>query len=89
MKKISEMTLEELQDYAINLEQQQSALNEQLTEASNKNAELSDLNLQLQRRNNQLFLSVEQGIQPKQEANEPPAIESCEEFARKLIGVIK
>ena len=86
MKKISEMTLEELQDYAVTLEKANNGLNEQLTAKDSELQQLNEDNKLLQRRNNALFLQVEQQGTPKNDPEEtPPAVESCEDFAQKLI----
>ena len=88
MKKISEMSLEELQDHAVKLESNNKSLTDQLTAKDNEIAQLNEDNKLLQRRNNALFLQVEQGTQeraPEQE-QPPQAVESCEDFAQKLIN---
>lgn len=86
MKKISEMTLEELQDYALALESDKQTLTDEKHELTAKNEELTGYNQALQKRNNELFLKVEQQItgpdtpDPKEEKTE-----SCEDFAKNLI----
>lgn len=90
MKKISEMTLAELQDYALNLEDDKKNLQTQLDEANNVNNELRETNLTLQDRNNKLFMQVEQGRRddPQNDpASEDPE-DTCEEFAFKNIKTI-
>lgn len=84
MKKISEMSLEELQDYALNLEQQRAADLEKEQEHVDKIAELTEINLQLQRRNNNLLMQVEQTIPGKDEPKSGEKIESCEDFAARI-----
>lgn len=85
MPKISEMTLEELQDYALNLENENSGLKASNEEKEAQVQELTGLNKELQKRNNKLLLQVEQDT-PEPAKEEPPKpVESCEEFARKLI----
>lgn len=85
MPKISEMTLEELQDYALNLENENTALRTSNEEKDVQVQELTGLNKELQKRNNKLLLQVEQDT-PEPVKDEPPKpVESCEDFARKLI----
>lgn len=78
------MSLEELQDYAVKLEESNSALTDQVTNLTQDKTELQDLNKTLQRRNNELFLKVEQQhIQPPTEA-EPEPVQTCEELASSI-----
>lgn len=85
MKKISEMSLEELQDYALKLEEQQTADADKITELTNKNTELVGFNQSLQRRNNDLLMKVEQQHnEPEPAAPGQITIESCEDFARRI-----
>lgn len=84
MKKISEMSLEELQDYALDLETKQAAAETEKTELNNKITELSGLNLDLQKRNNNLLMKVEQQHNNPTPAAEPASVESCEEFAARI-----
>ena len=80
------MSLEELQDYALSLEQQVSSKDEELIKVNSSLAEVNDLNRQLQKRNNELFMRVEQ--QPTPQAT--PVVEpdtpsvSCEEMAQNI-----
>lgn len=83
MKKISEMTLEELQDYALDLESKQTAAEGEKTALNDKIAELTELNQALQTRNNSLLMKVEQQHTPTHQA-EPAVIESCEDFAARI-----
>jgi len=84
--KISEMTLEELQDYAVQLENDKQGLSDQLASEQAKTSELQTLNTTLQKRNNELFLKVEQQpvIQDHDGTgkDEEPTL-SCEDFANK------
>lgn len=88
MKKISEMTLEELQDYALALEEDKTTLTNEKATLSNENAELLSANKELQLRNNKLFARVEQTLNTE---DKPGASEeqnktlTCEEFAKTLI----
>lgn len=86
-KKISEMTLEELQDYALSLETERNGLNEQITGLNTQIQDLNAVNLALQKRNNDLFMRVEQGKQDDggkdKEPETPP--KTCEQFAKDLI----
>lgn len=88
MKAISEMTIEELQDYAVSLEESNSALKGENEKLTANNTELTDLNKALQKRNNDLFMKVEQSIVEKPidgGKEEEKTVESCEDFAKKLI----
>ena len=83
------MSLEELRDYAVQLEQDKSAKEQALTEKDATITELKDDIVGLQRRNNNLFMQVEQQTrQPAksdlddQEGKEEIS-ESLEDFARK------
>lgn len=90
MKKISEMTLEELQDYALQLETQNTDLTAQLGEKDASIKELNDTNLLLQQRNNKLFMQVEQGQKEDPTPDEPEKVETCEEYALKnMKGILK
>lgn len=90
MKKISEMSLEELQDYALQLETEKTSLTDQLGEKDGKIKELNDTNLLLQQRNNKLFMQVEQGQKEDPKPEEPEKVETCEEFALKnMKGILK
>lgn len=90
--KISEMTLEQLQDYALQLEQEKTASAETLATKDAEIEELKGFNKDLQRRNMDLFKKVEQaGSAPDDKPADPPKpTETCEDFARRIIqeGVI-
>lgn len=89
MKKISEMTLAELQDYALSLEGEKATLETQLSEANATADELRETNLLLQDRNNKLFMQVEQGMRSVDEDPEDPEeVETCEQFAFKNLESI-
>ena len=79
------MNLEQLQDYALSLEQEQASSKERESALQTQITELTDLNKALQKRNNSLFMKVEQGPNPDIEQPKEKTIESCEDFARKLI----
>lgn len=86
--KISEMTHEQLQDYALKLEGEKTTLTDENNALKTKNEELTGYNQALQKRNNELFLKVEQQVTGKEEKAEKPAeekAETCENFARNLI----
>ena len=87
MKKISEMTHEELQDYAIALEEEKAQNSAKLQQLEGENKSLAELNHTLQKRNNDLFMKVEaQFIQDDPaKQNEPEQVETCEDFAKRLI----
>lgn len=88
MAKISEMTLEELQDYALSQENVIESQKKELEDTRAVNVELQDLNKALQKRNNDLFSQVEQQFKgSSSEGSEAPTvaeIESCEDFAKNL-----
>lgn len=86
MKAISEMTLEELQDYAVNLSEENTVLKADKEKLITEMAEVEGLNKALQKRNNDLFMKVEQSVveKPVDGGQEKP-VESCEDFARNLI----
>ena len=83
--KISEMTLEQLQDYALNQEEQLNAGKEREAALTTQITELTGLNKELQRRNNELFMKVEQTVSPEHEQRKEIKTESCEEFAKNYI----
>ena len=84
MKELSEMTREELQDYALQLREEKSVLETEKSDLAGKLEETNELNKALQKRNNDLFMKVEQQGTP-QGGQEPPApVQSCEEFAKTL-----
>lgn len=86
--KISEMTLEELQDYAVQQDAKITELTTQLNDSTTTITDLQSLNTALQKRNNALFLQVEQQTsqvsQPGQEGAQEPAKtpDTCEQFAQ-------
>lgn len=84
---ISEMTLEQLQDLALKQQEQINGLQNKEAQLTGKITELTELNTILQKRNNDLFMRVEQGVQPTPEApkQEEAAAESCEDFAKNLV----
>lgn len=86
-KKIGEMTLEELQDYALQLEQANTQANEKIAQIEGEKTNLVELNQALQKRNNDLFMRVESQIKPDkpEDKKEPEKVESCEDFAKNLI----
>ena len=89
MKKISEMTLEELQDYAQGLQTRNGELTSQLAEKDHTIEELNATNLALQQRNNRLFMQVEsQTTNPTPTKEEPAELESCEDFAKRTVKEI-
>ena len=84
MKKISEMSLEELQDYALDLETKQAAAESEKTALNGKISELTELNQALQTRNNSLLMKVEQQVNTPTTPAEPASVESCEDFAKRI-----
>lgn len=92
MAKISEMSLEELQDYCLTQDNLIQALKDEIAQKDTEMAEMTDLNHALQVRNNQLFRRVEQGVVPddtNDAGQDEPPTPSCEEFASNLKGVIR
>lgn len=87
--KISDMTFEELQDYALQLEEKNVGLETTNAALKAEKEELMGINLTLQKRNNDLFMRVEQSgsVTPAASPeNEPETkTENCEDFARKLV----
>lgn len=90
MKKISEMTLEELQDYAVQLKGENKTLTDSIAEKDKQIDEVNGYNRQLQARNNSLFMQLEQqnnaGDNEENQEQEQEKTESCEDFARRLIN---
>ena len=84
MKKISEMSLEELQDYALDLETKQAAAETEKTALNGKISELTELNQALQTRNNSLLTKVEQQHNTITPPADPAPVESCEDFAARI-----
>ena len=85
-KKISEMTLEELQDHALQLEAQLATANDTIAERDTTIEDLNNTNLMLQQRNNRLFMQVEQGVKdPEEKEEEVAEVETCEAFAEKHV----
>lgn len=82
--KISEMTEDQVRDYALQLEEEKQAREEELAQAKIREQDLRDLNTALQKRNNDLFLKVEQQIVPSQPQAEPTPAKSCEDVAKTL-----
>ena len=83
--KISEMTEDQVRDYALQLEEEKQAREEELAQAKIREQDLRDLNTALQKRNNDLFLKVEQQIVPGPEEKVQPApTPTCEDLAHKL-----
>ena len=83
--KISEMTLEQLQDYALAQEEQINAFKGRESALQAQCTELTNLNKELQRRNNDLFMKVEQTVSPEQEQPKQQKPESCEDFAKRFV----
>ena len=80
------MTLEQLQDYAIKLEETVATNKQELEKATATNQELTDLNKALQKRNNDLFMKVEQYPvnEPQPTKVEPEPIPTYEDMANKI-----
>lgn len=87
---IHSMTLEQLQDWAIERLAQEQAAQESHAALVAENEELRRTNRALQDRNNQLFMRVEQGIrgndtppEEQQETNEEFATKNFKEILRR------
>lgn len=87
--KISEMTLEQLQDYALKLEQDNAQAKSDIEKVKAEVNELTGFNKALQKRNNELFMQVEQqgsNTPDEGEKDKPPVpVKTCEEFAREYV----
>ena len=87
--KISEMTEDQVRDYALKLEGEKQAWSDKEKEYIEQINEVNGLNKALQKRNNDLFIQVEQqgatdtGTPAKEKEEE--STETCEDFARRLI----
>lgn len=89
MKKISEMNEDELRDYALELEQKNDAREQEMALKDVQIHDLRELNTALQKRNNDLFLKVEQQhVTPSDEQEEPEPVQTCEEMATNLFKEI-
>lgn len=83
---ISEMTLEQLQDLAIKQQEEIAGLKTEKAQLLTKQGELTELNTTLQKRNNELFLKVEQGVMPGPTEEKPvEPKESLEDFGKNLV----
>ena len=89
MKKISEMTLEELQGYALQLEDDKKSLTATIAEKDYQIKEVNEYNRNLQAHNNSLLMRVEQqsdgNESAEKEKEKENKTESCEDFAIRLI----
>ena len=84
--KISEMTLEQLQDYAVQLENDKTVTEQAIKDKDSEIQTLKDLNLGLQKRNKELFLQVEQQATPPVEPpQEPGNVESLEDVVKNTL----
>lgn len=89
---IAEMTLEQLQDYALRLEGERDTARADLEAAMTEAETLRSTNLMLQNRNNELFLRVEQAQRGTDPGSgdpdpEPTTLEEyAAENARKILG---
>ena len=83
---INEMDLEQLREHATAQAERLSAYEQREQELNGKITELTDLNQNLQRRNNTLLLKIDQQQPTPTPAPAAPAtVESCEDFARRII----
>jgi len=87
MKKISEMTEDEVRDYALQLESDKAVTDQQLADKDTEIATIKGINLDLQKRNRELFLKVEQqGTNPPEEDPNKEGkieVESLDDFVNK------
>lgn len=86
-KQISEMTLDELRDHALNQAQQLAAATQRESELNTKITELTGLNQALQTRNNNLFVQLEQQTAApaeKEKQPDPVHVDTCEEIGAKI-----
>lgn len=85
--KISEMTEEQVRDYALSLEQEKASTAQVMAEKDKTINELKDLTIGLQKRNNALFLQVEQqkSVTPTEDNEEEQAdeVKGEEDYARE------
>ena len=88
--KISEMTEDQVRDYALKLEQEKQEYIEREKQHEKDMSEMVVLNKQLQKRNNDLFMQVEQqnGVDDHKDPTPPKEekVESCEDFAKRLLN---
>lgn len=80
------MSLEQLQDYALELKNTVATKDEELKTKDTNISELQDLNKTLQQRNNELFRRVEQqvpGANPGADNGTQDSQQTCEELARE------
>ena len=84
------MTEDEVRDYALELEQKNTATAQEMAQKDVQIQDLRDLNTALQKRNNDLFLKVEQQhVTPADEQeDEPEPVQTCEEMATNLFKEI-
>lgn len=87
MKKISEMTEDEVRDYALQLEGERAINSQAIADKDNEIAELKGLNLDLQKRNRALFIQVEQQPTPAPADPQPPVdtVESIEDTVKNKL----
>ena len=79
------MTEDQVRDYALKLEEEKQAREEELAQAKIREQDLRDLNTALQKRNNDLFLKVEQQIVPgPEEKAQPTPTVTCDDMAKTL-----
>lgn len=88
------MSLEQLQDYALQLENDKQVNDQALADRDNEIKILKDINLDLQKRNKDLFLKVEQQPQadpvPSDPTDDPNNVETIEDVVKnKLLKEIK
>lgn len=85
------MTEDEVRDYALSLQQEKQAFEQKENEYKSEIESLNGLNKALQKRNNDLFMKVEQqgSADDKKDDPAPPKeekTETCEDFARRLLN---
>ena len=85
---INEMTLEQLQDFALEQKTTLNSKDEELKAKDTAIAELQELNKTLQQRNNELFRRVEQQGTPghlKDQEGPQNDLQTCEDFAKNNV----
>ena len=84
------MTEDQVRDYALKLEEEKTATEQKLAEKDTLLHDLRELNTALQKRNNDLFLKVEQQVTPANNTQEEPApVPKFEDLASKISKEIR
>ena len=78
------MTEDQVRDYALQLEEEKTAREQELAEKDTLLNDMRELNTALQKRNNELFLKAEQFVAPGKAQDEPEPVPSLEDLASKI-----